>query len=555
MSDLIFFDAFTQIGPRVKKHPVHAWKLSELLAEMDHCSISGALVASTLSVSYEPLHSNLELSAQLAPHKHLFAIWNVFPHQTGEFPDPAKLETLMRDHDVRAVSIFPKTNAWDWNADHSQELFRFLARRRVLTILDRNEFGDWGVLDAFLGRHRRLPLLVVHTRWDEQRFLLPLLQKHRNLHICFDHFQINYGLEYLVGIGCEDQLLYASNAPLMSMGAHRCYVDYADVPLAAREKIAGGNLTRLLHGQRPPRLRVNRDEDIIMAAARQGRPLPVPLIDMHMHILSENMNGAGGAHRMDRGGPRGTFALQKRLGYSGGGFMSWNVVSGDSLAGNATVKETLDAAPRGYWGLASFDPSHYSQSELKTLIPEVCRDKRFIGMKPYWVYGVEYHHRSYDVWWKHGNQHRFYALVHRTRGDFVEVDTLARKYPNVRWVVAHCGASFPVADSAIECMKKHPNVFAEITLTPVTFGVIDYLVEHAGEDRIIYGSDLPMRDPRQQLGWVVFSRLTLKQKMKVLAGNALKIIAPCAAQLPAYNRPDGTVLVGGKKRAAPAAHK
>ena len=41
VSDVLYFDAFTQIGPRLDKHPAEAWRLDHLLAEMSHCSISG----------------------------------------------------------------------------------------------------------------------------------------------------------------------------------------------------------------------------------------------------------------------------------------------------------------------------------------------------------------------------------------------------------------------------------------------------------------------------------------------------------------------------------
>ena len=187
--------------------------------------------------------------------------------------------------------------------------------------------------------------------------------------------------------------------------------------------------------------------------------------------------------------------------------------------------------------MGSFDPTHYTQGELKKLIPQVYADKRFIGMKPYWVYGVPYHDKAYDVWWEYGNEHRLYALIHRTRDDFAEVNAMAKKYPRARWVVAHCGANHAVADRAIECMLEFPNVYAEITLTPVTLGVIDYLVKNAGEDRVVYGSDLPMRDPRQQLGWVLYSRLPVRVKRKVLAENAMRVIRPCLNRLPARCRP------------------
>lgn len=538
-NDLLYFDAFVRVGPRAAKHPAHPWKLAEVLAEMEHCSISGALVASTLSVNYDLQYSNLELSSWLEPHPHLFPIWNVMPHQTGEFPAPQKLEALMRRHNVRAVSIHPKSNGWDFLGDHARVLLGWLAKKQILTIFPRTEFTPYYEMDRFLGLHPRLPVLLTAAGWGEQRYVLPLLRKHRNLHISFDHFQINYGLEYLVAEGFADRLLFASDAPLMSMGAHRSYVDYAEVPPRARQQIAGGNLIRKLHGQRPPALRTNKNEDDIMRAARHGKPLPVPVIDMHMHILHEGMHGAGGGTRMDRGGPRGVHHLLKRLGCIGGGFMSWNgVVSADSWAGNECVRQALDASPKGYWGLGSFDPIHYTQTELAKMIPAVYRDKRFIGMKPYVRYAVEYHHPSYDIWWRYGDQRRFYAGIHRNRGDFLEVDTLAKKYPRVRWVVYHCGSDYKTADQAIESMRKNSNVYAEITLTPVTFGIIDYLVKGAGEDRIVYGSDLPMRDPRQQLGWVIFSRLSRKAKEKVLWRNAIEIIRPCLKQLPSHNRPD-----------------
>lgn len=537
-ANVLFFDAYTEIGPRARKHPAQPWKLAEVLEEMDHCSISGALVASTLAIRYELMHSNLELSAWLKPHKHLFPIWNVMPHQTGEFPEPRRLGQLMRSLDVRAVSIHPRANAWDPFADHSQVLLNWMEKNSLLTIIHRQEFSTWTEIDRFLGLHPQLPVLLTAVTWSEQRYVIPLLAKHRNLHLSFDHFQIHYGIEDLVQQGFENQLLFASNAPQMSMGAHRCYIDYADVSSAARRKIAGQNLLRLLKLEKSPKARENRDEDTLMSAARHGKPLPVPVIDMHMHVLHEGMNGAGGSYRMFRGGPSGTFDMMRRLGCVGGGLMSWNgTVAADSAPGNGCVRHALDSAPRGYWGLASFDPVHYSQAEMEKEIRSVYADKRFIGMKPYVMYGVEYHHPSYDVWWRYGNRHAFYAGIHRNRNDFQEVRTLAKKYPRVRWVVYHCGIDYTTADQAIECMREHPNVYAEITYTSVTHGIIDYLAKHAGAGRVLYGSDVPMRDPRQQLGWVIFSHLSAGDKAKILSSNALNVIRPCLSRLPLHNQP------------------
>ncbi|HYE05507.1 MAG TPA: amidohydrolase family protein [Planctomycetota bacterium] len=537
MSGTVFFDAFTEVGPRHKKHPAHAWRLEEVLAEMDHCSISAAMVASTTSVSYEPMHENLLLSGRIAAHAdRLRAIWNAMPSVTGEFPEPGELLRLMRRHDVRALSLHPKSNAWDLLAEHNAPLLAALEAERVPVIIDRQEV-EYRDLDALLVRHPALPVILRGAHWQEQRLLLPLLPLRRNLHVTFDRLQAHWLLEELVEAGLEEQLLFGSHAPLMSMGAHRCYLDYADIPERARARIAGGNLVRLLGLPAAPRLRENGDEDELMAAARRGQPLPTQVLDMHMHIVHEGMHGGGGKMRCRDGGPRGVLRLLDRLGIVGGGFMSWNgVVSADTLAGNDTVMSTLDATPPGFWGLASIDPAHYGD-RMGELVPRIHADPRLVGMKPYYVHGIAYDHPSWEPWWKLGDERQYYALVHRTREDYSEVAALAAKWPRVRWVIAHCGESHRVADQAVEVIRRFPNVYAEITLTAVTFGVIDYLVEQAGADRVVYGSDLPMRDPRQQLGWVVFSRLSLADKRRVLGGNARAVLAPCLDRLPARNRP------------------
>jgi predicted TIM-barrel fold metal-dependent hydrolase len=537
--DLMFFDAFSRIGPRRYKHPGEKWKLEDLIKELNHCSVSGALVASTLSLSYDAMYSNLELSNNLKPYPNLFAIWNVLPHHTNECLPPAQLKQKMTEHNVRAVTIHPNSNGWDWSAQSSQELMKYLNDNKIFTITTVSEIGGWKELNEFLGRYKSIPLLVSGISWGEQRYAIGLLKDHPNMHISFDRLQINEGLEFLYKRGHINQLIFATDAPTMSVGAHRTYIDYADIPDEAKAKIAGGNLVRLLNGQRPPKVHTNKSEDILMTAVRNGKPVPVPVIDMHMHMLHEGINGAGGTgYHMENGGPKGIFKMMERIGCVGGGFMSWNgVVSNDSVQGNKLVKEALDVSPKGFWGLATMSPTHYTQEELAVMIPQVYSDKRIIGMKPYHFYGMEYHNPAYDIWWEYGSKNGLYALIHPSRSDLLEVEKLAAKYPNVRWVIAHAGGSYKMADMAIAAMKKYPNVFAELTLTPVPLGVIEYMVAAVGDDRLLYGSDLPMRDPRQQLGWVVFSNLPLESKKRILGENAYKVVEPCLKNMPEHNIP------------------
>lgn len=535
----VFFDAYTRFGPIKYKHPAEPWKLTDLVKEHQHCSISGGLVAYTQSIYYDSMFGNIELSNMLKEFKNLYAIWNVIPNTTDEFVSPEKLGEKMKEYNVRAVSIYPSTNAWEWRASFNKPLLKWLETNKVLTITSQTEIGSWHDLDEFLAQYPQLPLMITGAHWAQQRYLIPLMVKYKNLHCTLENLQNMYGIEYMCKKGLENQILFGSNTPVMSAGAHRTFIDYADVTEPVRTKIAGGNLTRLLKGIKPSQAYTNNNEDALMTAVRHGKPLPTTIIDLHMHVLHKGMNGAGWGYTMENGDPEGTFKLLKKLGYAGGGLMSWNgVVSSDSVGGNAATQLALNAAPKGYWGLANFDTTHYTQQELATMIPEFYKKHpSFIGMKPYHYIGVLYNDPSWDVWWKYGNDNNFYALIHTQQSSLYEIESLAKKYPNVRWLIAHSGQSYAYADKVIAVIKKFSNVYAEITLTPVPGGIIDYLVAGAGEDKVVYGSDLPMRDPRPQLGWVVFSGLPENIKKKVLGYNGLQVIQPCINKLPDYNRP------------------
>ncbi len=105
-----------------------------------------------------------------------------------------------------------------------------------------------------------------------------------------------------------------------------------------------------------------------------------------------------------------------------------------------------------------------------------------------------------------------------------EVNDLAEKYPEISFILAHSGASFHDARLAMEVALKHKNVFLEITLTSVTYRVIEFMVHHLGADRVLFGTDQPMRDPIPQFGWMAYTHCSYEEKKKMFGLNMQKII-------------------------------
>src|SRR5688572_11425865 len=131
----LFFDAYTRFGPAPNQHFHRPWTLQHLIDEMHHCSISAALVSSTGQVQCNAQLENLRLVTTLEPYDYLFPTWNVMPHWSGDFPEPAELMYLMNQHDIRAVTLHPTTNDWRLRSRTSRPLLEALQQSRTLTVV------------------------------------------------------------------------------------------------------------------------------------------------------------------------------------------------------------------------------------------------------------------------------------------------------------------------------------------------------------------------------------------------------------------------------------
>ncbi|MEK6570880.1 MAG: amidohydrolase family protein, partial [Bacteroidota bacterium] len=149
-------------------------------------------------------------------------------------------------------------------------------------------------------------------------------------------------------------------------------------------------------------------------------------------------------------------------------------------------------------------------------------------LKPYYPRTfIPYNDKMWFPWFEYGNRHRFFALIHPSDNLVKEMLDTAARFPNISFLLAHSGASFKDARKAIEVAKRRKNVYLEITLTAVTYGVIEFMVDELGADRVVFGTDQPLRDPIPQFGWMAYTRLSEKDKRKIFGENMQRIIARC----------------------------
>ncbi|MSS72165.1 MAG: amidohydrolase [Candidatus Latescibacteria bacterium] len=242
------------------------------------------------------------------------------------------------------------------------------------------------------------------------------------------------------------------------------------------------------------------------------------IIDAHGHVGSWQQYGMddgldGVLHMMDRGGVDVACLF--------------NVFWGEARRGNDALAAFVQARPDRFIGFAFVTP-HYPEE----MVPELERAVDRLGFKGIKIYPPYFPLPVSDPVWDpvfaFANERGLPLLSHTWGGDakccpslFVP---LAERYPNVSWIVGHAGGTGAGRGIAVEAARKVPNLYLEICSSWRNPGAIEDLVSGAGADRVLYGSDLPLIEPRVHVGRVMTADLSEADRRKVLGENVARIL-------------------------------
>lgn len=129
--------------------------------------------------------------------------------------------------------------------------------------------------------------------------------------------------------------------------------------------------------------------------------------------------------------------------------------------------------------------------------------------------------------WAPSGSSRYKGVNPSGENDFTWPDrfiSLAQRYQNINWVLGHSGNARPGQEQAIATAKACPNIFLETCTSMSQHDTIEILVAGAGEDRVLYGSDMPVMDARYHVGRVITAAISDEAKLKVLGLNAIKLL-------------------------------
>ena len=198
----------------------------------------------------------------------------------------------------------------------------------------------------------------------------------------------------------------------------------------------------------------------------------------------------------------------------------------DGRLGNEITTQFVHRHPDRFIGFAYVSPLMAETDVIAEL--ERALDNGMAAIKiypPYTPYPLN--HAAWDPIFGFADSRELVLISHTDDGDFSKPEDLgraARRFPRARFVSGHSGNVEPARSHAIGEAKRHPNFYLETCSTYRQPGVIERLVREVGADRVLFGSDQPLMDPRAQLGKIITADLDDEEKRLVMGGNALRLL-------------------------------
>jgi len=251
----------------------------------------------------------------------------------------------------------------------------------------------------------------------------------------------------------------------------------------------------------------------LLEYGRRGLRLDAfPVLDIHVHLA-----GIG-----DVIAPpiEVQIAEMDRLGVQFAMVSSGHAIYGDVEYGNNDVLQVTQRFPDRIGGYC-FVSAQYPDLMLAEV--ERCfQHPGFRGIKVYQL-GTDYDHPLFDPVWQFADERRLPILAHTWGGNLTGFDRAARKFPNASFFAAHAGSGFAY-QAYIDAARDIPNLYLDLTYSREHTNMIEYFVQELGAHRIVWGSDTPVFSMAQQLGKVLFARISDDDKRAILHDNSARIL-------------------------------
>ncbi len=260
------------------------------------------------------------------------------------------------------------------------------------------------------------------------------------------------------------------------------------------------------------------DSPLARQFVEHGRVDDCPVIDTHAHY------GPYKAIHFPKWRPADLIDTMDRCGVTRM-MISGHRAFSDTVAGNREIADVIAAHPRrllGYWVI---NPSYPEQMEKE--LAEYHTFEGFVGFKFHpGMHSYSLDGDAYKPALEYADERRLAVLSHTWAGNTCgpeQVQSVAEAYPNVRFLMGHsCHAQF---EEAGKLARDFEHVYCELCAAYAQRGSIETMIEQAGSQKILFGTDHPWFDHHYGIGCVLFGNMTEQDRRNILYRNAERIFA------------------------------
>ncbi len=242
-----FFDCNVFIGLPDRRPVAPVRTVDGLLEAMDRAGVGKALVWHIAQHDATPHVGNPLLTEAIQSQPRLWGCWSMLPNQAREFPPPSQLFKEMKEGRVKAIRVFPTDHKFLINGVTMGPLLEAMVSRRVPLVVSVRRGTTWRDLYALLAEFPELVCVICdHGCWGEDRRFRPLLERYPHVYMDISQYLLDGGIEALVADYGARRILFGSGFPESYFGGMMMALKHAEIPLAAKDAIAHGNLMRIL---------------------------------------------------------------------------------------------------------------------------------------------------------------------------------------------------------------------------------------------------------------------------------------------------------------------
>lgn len=262
-----------------------------------------------------------------------------------------------------------------------------------------------------------------------------------------------------------------------------------------------------------------------------GSNLPdFEIVDIHAHMNRPMPFICPGNPDID-----GMVASMDRLGISRIAIAPHMAINCDAPLGNTMVLRAAEKYPKRVIGLSTVNFNYFEQS-MKSV--EGCfATPYFRGIK---LHPDFYRHSVQDEEKMHAvldfaRAHSAFLISHTDArlypghltlySDPAFFEPFIRAYPDVNFILAHCGLSGEGYATSLRLATVYKNVFLDTTGFRFSNSwTVEGIARNAGPGKVVFGSDMPFNDAGSAAGRIIMGELSLENKIKMLGENARRLM-------------------------------